>query len=69
MFLCLSVGLFVSNLRKNVHTDLYEIFSKGWSWANKQLIKFRWWYTDHCLDTRIVFRIRHHWHIRKVVNG
>jgi len=24
---------------------------------------------DHRLDTRIVFRIRHYWEIRKVVNG
>jgi len=24
---------------------------------------------DHRLDTRIIFRIRHHWEIRKVVNG
>jgi len=24
---------------------------------------------DHCLDTGIVFRIRHYWEIRKVVNG
>jgi len=24
---------------------------------------------DHRLDTRIVFRIRHHWEIRKAVNG
>ena len=23
----------------------------------------------HCLDTVIVFRIRHYWEIRKVVNG
>jgi len=23
----------------------------------------------HCLDTGIVFRIRHNWEIRKVVNG
>ena len=25
--------------------------------------------SDHCLDTGIVFRIRHYWEIRKVVNG
>jgi len=24
---------------------------------------------DHCLDTRIVFRIRPYWEIQKVVNG
>jgi len=24
---------------------------------------------DHCLDTGIVFRIRHYWEILKVVNG
>jgi len=24
---------------------------------------------DHCLDTKIVFRIRPYWEIRKVVNG
>jgi len=22
--------------------DLHEIFSKGWQWANEQLIKFSW---------------------------
>jgi len=24
---------------------------------------------DHCLDTGIIFLIRHYWEIRKVVNG
>ena len=24
---------------------------------------------NHCLDTGIVFRIRHYWEIRKVING
>jgi len=24
---------------------------------------------DHCLDTGIVFRVRHYWKIRKVING
>jgi len=32
------------------------------------MIKF-WWRLDHRLDTVIVFRIRHYWEIRKVVNG
>ena len=36
--------------------------------ANEQVIKF-WWRPDNRLDRGTVFRIRHYWEIRKVVNG
>ena len=32
----------VSNFAKNFGTDLHEIFSYDWQWANGQMIKF-WW--------------------------
>jgi len=35
----LSVCL-LATLRKNVSTDLHEIFSEGWQWASQQMIKF-----------------------------
>jgi len=35
--------------------------------GNEQTVKF-WWRSGHRLDTGIVFRIRHYWEIRKVVN-
>ena len=37
-------------------------FKNNYQWPSKQMIKC--WY-----DTGIVFRIRHFWEIRKVVNG
>jgi len=42
---------------------LHEIFRKGCQSASKQMVKF-WWRSDHCLDTGIVFRIRHYWEVR-----
>jgi len=39
---CLSVCLLAAILRKNVQTDLHEIFREGWPWTNEQTIKF-WW--------------------------
>jgi len=30
----------LATLRKNVRTDLHEIFREGWQWANEQMIKF-----------------------------
>ena len=36
-FVCL-----LATLRKNFWTDLHEIFTEGWQWANEQMIKF-WW--------------------------
>jgi len=40
---CLSVCL-LATLRRNLQTDLQEIFREGWQWANeqKQMIKFSW---------------------------
>ena len=32
----------LATLRKNVPTDLHEIFRVGWLWASEQMIKF-WW--------------------------
>jgi len=32
----------LATLRKNVRTDLHEIFRKAWQWANEQMITF-WW--------------------------
>jgi len=37
LFVCL-----LATLRKNVQTDLHEIFREGWQLANEQMIKF-WW--------------------------
>jgi len=36
---CLSVCL-LATLRKSFCTDLHEIFTDGWQWANEQMIKF-----------------------------
>ena len=41
LFVCLSVCL-LATLRKNVRTDLHEIFREGWQWASEQMTKF-WW--------------------------
>jgi len=32
----------LATLWKDFQTELHEIFSKGWQWANEQVIKF-WW--------------------------
>jgi len=37
LFVCL-----LATLRKNVRTDLHEIFRKGWQWTSEEMIKF-WW--------------------------
>ena len=39
LFVCLPVYL-LATLRKNLLTDLYEIFREGRQWANEQTIKF-----------------------------
>jgi len=62
---CLSVCLFAT-VRKNLQTDLHEIFRKGWQWASEQIVKFCW-RSGSLSDTGIVFWIRHCWEIRKVV--
>jgi len=55
-------------MRKSCRTDLHEIFEKvGNGPMNRRLIFGG--DPDHRLDTAIVFRIRHYWEIRKVVNG
>jgi len=38
LFVCLFVSL-LATLGRNFGTDLHEIFTEGWQWANKQLIK------------------------------
>jgi len=64
---CLFVCL-LATLRKKFRTHLHEIFKEGWQWANKKWLNFSG-DPDHCLGTTgMVFRIRHHWEIRKVVN-
>jgi len=63
LFVCLS-----ATLRKNVRTDLHEIFRKCWQWADEQMIKF-WWRSglpSGC--TVIVFRFRHYGERRKEVS-
>jgi len=60
---CLIVCL-LATLRKNFRTDLHEIFRKGWQWASEQTAI---WIAVWIIGT--VFRIRHYWEIRKVVNG
>ena len=49
---CLSVSL-LATLRKNVRTDLHEIFRNGWQRSNEQMVKF-WWRSG----SRIRIRIR-----------
>jgi len=63
---CLSVWL-LATLLKNFRTDLREIFREGWQSASEQMVKF-WWRSGSPSGYRIVFRIRHYWEIRKVVN-
>ena len=67
---CLSVCLSVCNFaQKSFWTDLHAIFREDWQWvSSKQIIQFGG-DPDRRLDTGIVFRIRHYWEIRKVVNG
>jgi len=64
MFSLLSVCL-LTTLRKNIRTDLHEIFREGWP-MNKWL-NFGG-QPDHRLDTGIIFGIRHYWEIWKVVS-
>jgi len=57
---CLSVCLFVCllpTLRRNVRTDLHEIFREGWQWAIEQMITF-WWRSGSGIPIRIRIRIR-----------
>jgi len=63
---CLSVSNFA---QKNFQTDWHGIFREGWQWASEQMVKFWWRSGSPPADTGIVFRIRHYWDIRKVVNG
>jgi len=50
-------------------TDLREIFSrKVGNGSLNNLLNFGG-NPVHCLDSEIVFRIRHYWEIQKVVNG
>ena len=58
LFVC-----FLATLRKNVWTDLHEIFTEG---LHKRVILAG--DPDHRLDTGIVFRILHYWEIWKVVS-
>jgi len=70
LFVYLSVCL-LATLRINFGKDLHKIFREGWQWANEQMVKFQW-RPDHRVDTvntRIVFRSRHYWEIRKMFNG
>jgi len=58
----------LATLRKNIQTDLHEIFREGWQQANEQMINFGG-DPDHRLGTGIVFRISHKWEIRKGVSA
>jgi len=64
---CLFVCL-LATLGKNFRTDLHEIFREGLQWPINKRLNFGG-DPDHRLDTGIVFRIRHYWEIKKVVNG
>jgi len=55
MFLSLFVCL-LATLRKNVQTDLHEIFREGWPWAIEQMIKF-WWRSGSRIRIRIATKI------------
>jgi len=63
LFVCLFVCLSVSSFAQKFGMDLREIFREGWQWTSEQMI------TNNRLDTGIIFQIRHHWEIRKVVSG
>ena len=58
----------LETLRENFRTDLHEVFTEGWQWANEQILNFAG-DPDHRLNTGIVFRIRHYLEIWKVANG
>jgi len=55
----------LATLRKNLQTDLHEIFREGWQWAIEHMLNFGG-DPNQRLHTGIVFRIRHYWEIRKV---
>jgi len=68
---CLSVCQFVcllATLHKHVRTDVREIFTEGWKWADEQMIKSWWRSVSYRLDTGIVFRIRYYWEIQKLAS-
>jgi len=57
---CLSVCLYVrllATLRKNVQTDLLEIFRVGRQWTSEQTIKF-WWRSGSGIRIRIETLVR-----------
>jgi len=58
LFVCV-----LATMQKNFRMDLHEIITKGWQWANEQVIKFQW--QSGSPD----FQIRHYWEIWTVVNG
>jgi len=64
---CLFVSL-LATLLENFGNDLHVIFREDWQWASEQMIKFQW-RSGSASGYRNVFRIRHYWKIRKVVNG
>jgi len=57
---CLSVCLYVcllATLRKNVQTDLREIYRVGRQWTSEQIIKF-WWRSGSGIRIRIETLVR-----------
>jgi len=57
---CLSVCLYVcllATLRKNVQTDLHEIFRVDRQWTNEQTVKF-WWRSGSGIRIRIETLVR-----------
>jgi len=58
LFVCLSVCL-LDTLRKNFGMDLHNIFKAGCQWPIDTWLNFGG-NPDHCLDTWVVFRIRHY---------
>jgi len=49
----------LATLRKNLTTDLHEIFREGWQWISEQTIKF-WWQSGSriAIRTRIAILVR-----------
>jgi len=67
MSVCLFVCL-LATLRKNVQTDLHEIFREGWQLAIEQIIEF-WWRSGSPSGYRDCFPYSSVLGDRKVING
>jgi len=66
MFSSLFVCLFVSSFAQNFGTDLHDIFTEGWEWANEQIIKF-WWRSGSGIQIGLRIRIRFATLVRRIL--